>query len=199
MRPGKNYFAKWVFLVFSAGLIVGCGGGQLKKAIYLDTGFQPQGISQIVLLPAVDARVDKSREVDLQKLIRGNGQNILNHKGYQVQFSDNIGEASQIIEDDLKSGDPKWIKQLGPPEARHVMVLVLVDVTAKLTFGSTGNAEVAGFLFDKETGTIVWRDKGIGQVGQGGLLGMAMKGLMAGSAIEVAMGNLMASIPIRPS
>jgi hypothetical protein len=78
------------------------------------------------------------------------------------------------------------------------MVLMLVDVATKLTFGSTGNAEVAGFLYNKEAGTIVWRDKGIGQVGQAGLMFMLMKGAMAGSAIDVAMNSLLSSIPKRP-
>jgi hypothetical protein len=77
------------------------------------------------------------------------------------------------------------------------MVLVLDDVVTKLTFGSTGNAEVSGFLFDKQAGEIVWRDKGIGKVGQGGLLGMAMKAGMDGAAIDAAVGNLIASVPTR--
>ena len=75
------------------------------------------------------------------------------------------------------------------------MVLSLVDVKSKLTFGSTGNAEVAGVMYDKESGTITWRDKGIGQVGQGGLIGMAFKGMMANSAISAALHNLLSSFP----
>ena len=120
-------------------------------------------------------------------------------KDYQVTVSDDLGDGiEQILEDDLREADGEWIKRLGPAKSRWVMVLMLVDVTTKLTFGSTGNAEVAGFLYDKETGTLVWRDKGIGKAGQGGLIGMCMKGMMDEAAISNAMNNLLASIPESP-
>jgi len=196
MSLTRKFFGKWLSLVLIC-VVAGCAA-PLKQAIYLDSGFQPQVINQIILLPAIDARIDRKIEVNIQKQIREAGMEILNNNGYQVSLSDNIGGVTQIIEDDLKFGDPKWIKQLGPSEARYVMVLMLVDVATKLTFGSTGNAEVAGFLYNKEAGTIVWRDKGIGQVGQAGLMFMLMKGAMAGSAIDVAMNSLLSSIPKRP-
>jgi len=75
------------------------------------------------------------------------------------------------------------------------MVILLIDVNTKLTFGSTGTAEVAGFLYDVESEKMIWRDKGIGKAGQGGLVGMLMKGMMDEQAISMANYNLVASIP----
>jgi hypothetical protein len=195
MSPSRKFLGKWLSLVLVC-LVAGCAA-PLKQAIYLDAGFQSQVIDQIVLLPAIDARIDRKIGVNIEKYIRSAGRKILKKKRYQVTLSDNIGEVIQIMEDDLKSGDSTWIKRLGPPDAHYVMVFMLVDVRTKLTFGSTGNAEVAGFLYNKDNGTIAWRDKGIGQVGQGGLMGMAMIGTMAVNAIDIAMTDLLSSMPKR--
>lgn len=195
MNMTRKYFGEWLSLVLIL-LAAGCAI-PVKQAIHLDAEFKAPEISEITLLPTLDLRVDRDVNVDTQKAIREDGMSRLKKKGYQVVLHDNLGGMAEITEYDLKSGDPNWIKRLGPSEARWVMVLVLVDVKTKLTFGSTGNAEVAGFLYDKERGVIVWRDKGIGQVGQGGLVGMMMKGMMDDQAISAAMFNLLSSIPNR--
>jgi hypothetical protein len=98
----------------------------------------------------------------------------------------------------LKAANPTWIGELKPDDARLILVIELIDVQTKTTFGSTGNAEVAGYLFDKDSKKMIWHDKGIGQVGQGGLMGMAMKAGMDEDAIRMALASLMSSIPKRP-
>jgi hypothetical protein len=42
---------------------------------------------------------------------------------------------------------------------------------------------------------MIWKDKGIGKTGQGGLIGMAMVSGMADQAIRMALRDLLASIP----
>jgi hypothetical protein len=190
--PKKKLSLLLVFL-----LLVGCAG-TLKQPIYMAPEFSSQVIDQITLLPALDFRIDKKINVNLQNQIQRAGAKNLDKRKYSVLISEDLGSVEQITEDDLKTADPTWIAQLGPTESRWVMVLCLIDVTTKLTFGSTGNAEVSGVLFDKENKTVVWRDKGIGRAGQGGLLGMAMKGTMDNEAISNAMYNLFASFPKRP-
>ncbi|MEK7274883.1 MAG: hypothetical protein AAB110_06475 [Candidatus Desantisbacteria bacterium] len=44
-----------------------------------------------------------------------------------------------------------------------------------MKLGSTENAELAGYMYDKKAGIVIWHDKGIGQTGLGGLVGMAFK------------------------
>jgi hypothetical protein len=178
-------------------LLVSSCTAPLKPAILRDSAFQESPPSAITLLPAIDVRFDKEIEVNLQKQIRDAAKGLLEKKGYLVRTTSDLTATAGITEDDIKLGLADWIKQL-PSDDRWVMILVLVDVKTQLTFGSTGNAEVAGALFDKVNATTIWRDKGIGKSGQGGLLGMAMKGMMDEQAIAMAVGNLMASIPKRP-
>lgn len=184
----------WLFLLLIVATS-GCFGA--KQAIYLDPTFQQNSPNEITFLPAVDIRADKSIAVDTEKLVRGVASKILQRNGYSVNLTDSLGEISAITEDDLKSSDPAFLKGLGPPEERLVLLIALLDVSSTLTFGSTGNAEIAGFLYDRDRQLILWRDKGIGQVGMGGLIGMALKSLMAEDAIRIAVSDLLRSIPKR--
>jgi len=92
---------------------------------------------------------------------------------------------------------------LGPADARWVMVVCLRDVMSKMARtgifpGSAGNAEMSGYLFDKESGELIWKGKAVGQSGQGGLLGVAIKGTMKGAALNAALSSLFSSMPTRP-
>jgi len=153
-------------------------------------------IGSITLLPVLDARVDKKSNVDLQSL-RKQVESILRKKNYQVTQAENSGGVGEIVEEDLQEAKPEWVKQLGPSQARWVMVIGLSDVATKTTLGSSTNVEVMGFLYDKETATLMWKNRGIGQAGQGGLMGIAMKGLSKGAAFSNALRNLLAAIPKR--
>lgn len=166
-----------------------------KLPIYLEAGFNAQAVGPILMLPPVDARIDKKIEVNFDKQLRDEATKLVAKKGYQIAASPTTDGPADITEDELRTADGEWIKRLGPPEARWVMIVSLIDVTTNLTFGSTGNAEVEGFLYDKEQGTLVWRDKGIGQVGQGGLLGMALISMMDDEAISCALSKLFESLP----
>lgn len=156
-----------------------------------------QAIDQITIIPAVDLRVDKKDNINLDKVAK-NAAGTLKQKRYSTALSDSKGVTGEIAEEDLNDAKPEWVKRLGPVDARWVMVIGLADVHSKMTFGSTGNAELTGFLFDKRDGSVVWKGKGVGQAGQGGLLGMAMKGAMSEAAIDSALVNLFSSIPKAP-
>lgn len=151
---------------------------------------------KIVVLPAVDSRVGLKASVNLED-IQKQVVKLLKKKNYVAEAA-NSGAASEILEEDLKEAKPEWVKKLGPAEARWVMVVCLGDVTSKVKFGSTGNAEVSGYLYDKQDGKLIWKEKGVGQAGQGGLVGMMMKGMMKSAALNSAIYNLMSSVPKRP-
>ncbi|MGA7341199.1 MAG: hypothetical protein WBE72_03200 [Terracidiphilus sp.] len=154
-------------------------------------------IDRIAIIPTVDLRAGKKDNVNLEKLEK-TAEGILKRKNYSATQSGSQGVTGEIAEEDLNDAKPEWVRRLGPPDARWVMVLGLNDVHSKLSFGSTGNAEVVGFLFDKQDGSTLWKGTGIGQAGQGGLLGMAMKGAMSEAAIETAVANLLSTIPKLP-
>jgi hypothetical protein len=153
-------------------------------------------IDQVVVLPVVDNRAGKKDKVSLDSIRKAAIEN-LKHKNYTVTEADKVGTVGDIAEEDLNDANPTWVKRLGPPDSRWVLVIALDDVHSKITFGSTGNAEVVGFLFDSQDGTLVWKGTGVGQAGQGGLMGMAFKGFMSGAALDNAMANLMSGIPKR--
>lgn len=186
--------AAWPILALS--LLAGCYATP-KPAIFWDSRLDPNGIGQIVVLPPVDSRIGRDADIDLETQVRRAGTDALQGRGYDVALGEAPQDLGEIIDEDLKNADPIWIKRLAPPGLRWIMVLELIEVTSQLTFGSTGNAEVAGYLFDAEQGRLVWRDKGIGQVGQGGLIGMALIAQMDDAALSVAMRNLVASLPVR--
>ena len=195
MKYLRRQALNWI-AIFALIIVGGCAGPP-KIPIYLAPGFEISTIDEIGLLPAIDSRIDKTEDVDVQRLLHDDVKEVLEDKGYKITSSTAIDSAAGFSDVTLKSGNADWIRRL-PSDRRWVMILVLADVETKLTFGSTGNAEVAGYLYDKVNGTVAWRDKGIGKIGQGGLIGMMLKGLMAESAISVAMTNLVASIPERP-
>ena len=178
----------------SAALAVtGCAGP--KQALYRNPTFDAAAVSQVALLPIVDSRVDKGEAVDLEKGVREPIKSAIEKRGHSVQFAAGFGEVGTVADVDLQSPDAAWIRKLGTPEERYVMVVMLVDLRSKLTFGSTGNAELSGYLFDRAEGVMLWHDKGIGRAGQGGLLGMAFKGTMAGEALDKAVDDLASSFP----
>jgi hypothetical protein len=191
---------RWRAALVGAGLglvlaSVACGPGGLKTPIHLQPDFQFVSVDRVVVLPPVDLRVDKSYKLDVAGELGGRTLDRLKHRGFAASVASSAGDAGDIAEEDLKDPKAEWVQKLGPSDARWVFVTCLVDLKTRMTFGSTGNAEVSGFLFDREHGTLAWRDKGFGQAGQGGLMGMAMKGSMKGSALNAAFDNLFASVP----
>jgi hypothetical protein len=154
-------------------------------------------IQNILVLPVIDSRAGEKASVNLDKL-QDSAVNVLKKKRYDATATSASGEVGQVVEEDLQDAKPEWVKKLGPADARWVMAVCLRDVTSKMVFGSTGNAELSGYLFDKESGELIWKGKGVGQAGQGGLLGMTMKGAMKGEALSAAIFNLLSSIPTRP-
>ena len=183
-----------LFILLPALIIIGCVA--TKQPIFLSSTFDQQSIGNILVFPTVDMRFNKEPEFPkLDNWIQGVVKDKLSSQKYTFTLGSDSSIIDNITEEDLQEVDAEWIRNLGPSSSRWVMVVVFLDARSKLTFGSTGNAEVAGYLFDKKNGSMLWRDKGIGKVGQGGLLGMLMKGTMLGDAIKKATKDLMKSFP----
>lgn len=172
-----------------------------KQPIFIDPAFHWDSVNTIYILPA-DIRIDKDKNPDkrLQE-IEWAGHRFLKRKGYRTAPEQVKGQqrprltAIDVTEDDLREAQESWVRQLGPEDAHWVFVLALEDAKSHMTFGSTGNAIVMGTLFDKQSGKLVWRAIGIGQVGQGGLLGMAMKSAMMDEAVGTAIQDLCRMVP----
>lgn len=74
----------------------------------------------------------------------------LEDKKYECKLISDRSLVTNITEEDLKNIDSQWVKTLGPSCSRYVMLIALWDARSKLTFGSTGNAEVSLYLLDKQ-------------------------------------------------
>ena len=188
------------FLGFLVVVISGCAI-EPKEPIYLDPAFAEKNICEfVVVLPVFDARKDRSVEIDVNKIVRPYVKEILEDKNYEVLLVSDFGKVANITYDDIEIADPTWINSLGPDDAKWVLLLTLEDLTSVLTFGSAASAEMHGILFDKLSGSIIWKDKGIGRGGQGGILGMLIKGLVTEGAIKESVSDLIRSFPEnRPS
>lgn len=176
---------------------VGCISPPMRPAIHLDGSFDPQRVDTIALLPAVDDRADKTEKVNVQRVVASYAKRALKARGYRLENVPPNETNTQMVKEDIESPSEQWIRQLGPGDMNWIMIVVLDDVSTKLTFGSTGNADLTAYLFDKQASKLVWRDKGVGKLGQGGLVGMAMKGVMAESAIQIAIDHMTFSIPVK--
>ncbi len=190
---------KLTALLFMPVLALLCGCASVpKQADFLAPDFNKQGVDVIACLPTLDLRPDRSRKLDLDAWVLPRLSRLLESLGYvPVLRADRTLIASlqslpskEMLEPALPSFNPKL------PQ-RWILICCLIDSYSKLTLGSTGNAEMSAYLIDTQTGNILWKQNATGQIGQGGLLGMAMKGLMEESAIETAVPNLMKTLPPR--
>lgn len=182
-----------IALIGALFLLEGCAVTQ--PAFYRASEFKPESIGQITLLPAVDARIDKNVAANLEDRLRGEAATILKRKGYAVALSAATRGTAELTNDNLRAADPALTKHLGPPEARWIMVLALIDLNV---VGDTDKVEVSGFLYDKENGTLLWRDTSICLVGrEGGIFNISTNAVMGNIGIAAAADTLLASIPER--
>ena len=167
------------------------------QPLHCAANFHPESMDTVYVMPVVDMRVDKKLTRNLEKLQHWAGKN-LEGKRYNVKEVLDRNFVADVTDEDIKEAAPGWINRLGPAEARWLMLIEVDELSRKLTFGSTGQAEVTLVVLDKQTGMAVWRDKGLGREGQGGLIGMLMVSMMDEAALESAMNQLMCKFPKRP-
>lgn len=190
----KTRGLRLLWCVISVGTMAGCA--TIKPPDFIAPGFSTGAVDQIALLPVIDNRVDKSTKLKLDDWILPMAEKSLDEKGYAYSLYNDQSLVSGITLDALEAKDPDFIAKVGPSSTRWVLLFVLEDSSSKLTFGSTGTAEMSGYLFDKKSKKLCWRDKEVSQVGQGGLIGMLMKGGMEESAIEAAARSILQTLPL---
>lgn len=176
-------------------LISGCA--TTKPADFIMTGFDCTTVDSVSVLPVLDQRIDKSKQLNLDDWVLPIAERSLKKLGYSYNIERNRSLLSNISQDDLEAPTGNFIVSLPPAGSRWILVLALDDSSSKMTFGSTGNAEMSGYLFDKENGQLTWRNKELGRVGQGGLMGMMLKGMMERGAIERATNQMFQTLPNR--
>jgi len=181
-------------IVVCSMALSGCAAA-VKPPTVMVTGFHAGAIDQLVVLPVVDHRIDKSSGLDLDEAVLPLAERSLTDKHYPHTVVRDRAIIEQVTPVVLESPSRDWVSTLGPSGSRWLLLLVVEDASSSLSFGSTGNAEMSGYLFDKEQRTVVWRNKELSRVGQGGLIGMAMKGMMARTAVEAATREMFRALP----
>jgi hypothetical protein len=198
MKTHHLRVATGLILLGLLSLLAGCGSVPTRAPVFVAAGFEPRVVDPIAILTVADLRKDKSVDINVNDIAQKAAKNALTGRKYRVELVPSGPDYTRLSDEDLSHPPAAWIKSLPPSGKRWVMIVGVHDITRKLTFGSTGNAEVSAYLYDKETGTAVWRDKGVGQAGQGGLIGMAMIGMMSQQALEAAVATVFVGLPPRP-
>lgn len=182
------------FILLSILICTGCQTA--KEPLYKSETFKTDKIETIYVLPVADLRFNKDKELPkLDKWVHKIVKDKLKDKKYGCTILSDRSLVSSLTEDELKNFDTQWVKSLGSSESRWIMLFALWDARSKLTFGSTGNAEVSLYMFDKQDGSLIWKDKDVARVGMMGLAGMFMKGSMLGDAVKNAIMQLMINFP----
>jgi hypothetical protein len=177
-------------------LLTGCAT-TLPKPLHSAADFRPECMDTVYILPVVDARPDKTLKLNLAGLQKSTAS-ALKHKRYQVVALPDTHLVAGVTDEDLREPSRDWMQGIGPSGARWVMVLAVGELSRKIVFGSTGNAEVSLAILDKQTCTVAWRDKALGRAGQGGLLGMLMVSAMDDEALAQALNQVIYKIPKKP-
>jgi len=163
---------------------------------YVAADLQAETIGHVSVLPIVDHRVDQSKDLNLEKkyykkLIKKR----VKKAHYDFTIESDPAFIAAVTRDGLEDMNAEMIQQLGPEASRWVLLLTIDDSDSKLGLGSSGTAEVTGYLFDKQSQAVVWQNKELGERSEGGVLGMMMKGAMQQQAVLRAIDIVLKGLP----
>jgi hypothetical protein len=165
---------------------------------HMDASMDVSRIDVLYLLPIADIRLDKSDKISLQKMAMKKHGQALERMGYEVEVIKKKDAVAEISEDDLADLDPGWIRELGPAEARWIMLWVLEDLADReKTYGGAHGAECSGYFFDKQEGKMLWQHQAIYRWGLGGVAGLMFKGMQRQTAVAGCAEALMVQFPTR--
>jgi hypothetical protein len=179
-------------------LMLNCAG-KPKVPIYIDPDLESMGFETVTMLPVVDRRVDKSEEFDVQKDIGDRVVKRLEKKGYTVETAAAFSTQYNIPSEEVAEMEYHELAELGPADAHQLLVVYLDDASGKTGLGYTFKTETTAVLVDKSTGAMLWKDKGIGSMGQGGALGCMMAGATKGESMAQSVKNMMETLPKTPA
>jgi hypothetical protein len=177
--------------------------------------FDTSKVDEVTILSVIDARDDKSKAFQFDKMLPKPTADKLKEKGYKARVVLDPSLVSGITQDAVAKADPDWIKSLGPSDSHWIFVWSVREVshrvaavetpfstptTGLLNWGPKGKSGMSAILFDKTTGTIAWQDEKVMETrAGGGLLGMALAGLVDNDAIEAGFQSITRSFPAKSS
>ena len=177
--------------------LAGCTWAPYEAPDFVSSDFKADKIDYLFVMPILDFRIDKEEQLPPDEWFHEIIQTPLERKNYRYHMIKDRSWIAGIREEKFKKPNPVWLADMGPSEAKWLFFIVIHDVTSKLTLGSTGNAEMSGFIFDKIAGKLVWQNRVAAQTGRGGLLGLALKGTMAETAISIGIHEIIEGLPVK--
>jgi hypothetical protein len=188
-----------IALLALLALVAGCAAPTpYTKPDYLGGTFDAHAVTEVALAPVLDLRVDKSEALELDAWVHASARQFMTRRGYPVRLYADRSLIAALETLPTREEIAARVKDFELPGApRHILVFGLIDAYSKLTFGSTGNAEMVAYLVDTQRREVVLSHKVVSQAGQGGVVGMFMRGLIGRTAIETAAMKLVHSIPPR--
>ena len=205
-------------VVFAAALL-GCEA----KPTYIHPSFDAQQIDRLVVLPPMDARQTPNPDHDFVMMASDATSMLVKHfkffRKYRTVMTSDIGSVASYSPQylpkpadpkkpdsvDPQSVDPSWVKQLGPPTAKWLLVPVVEDISlSNLLIQVSGHAKVSTYLFNKQTGEVWWKEAQRSQMSVGGLTALMSVPLAGGekflverAAVEMAAMGCTKTLPER--
>jgi|GEM_PF-3302600 len=190
-RLSGPIFAVTILATF---FISGCAS--TKTPIFLHPEYANYSVESIYLLPVVDRRIDKTGVIDLEKEIREPIKKSLEKKGYEVFLPAKFSDINDIKVEYVSQMDIKDASDLGPLNAKNILLVYVDDVLDSYAIVAYQcKIEATGSLIEKSDKIELWRDKGIGSSGQGGLISGPLAPLIKLEAISNCIGNLFVTLP----
>jgi hypothetical protein len=187
-----------VICIFGVVLLSGCSTVP-KMPIKLDPNFKSKNIDTIVLMPVVDRRIDKKSKVDFEKVLRIPAKKILEKKGYAVVMPGSFSDNSAITADNVGEMNIGELSNLGPMNERALLFIYVDDVLDDyIVLAYTYKIEATGSLIEKRERIELWRDKGIGKSGQGGLISGPLSSLYQYEANSMCLNDMFCTLPASP-
>lgn len=199
MREKSRIAVCAVLCVFAFAVLNGCSTVP-KMPIKLDPNFASKGIDTIVLMPIVDRRIDKKCKVDFEKTLRMPAKKILARKGYNVIMPAAFNDGGTITADNVGEMNVSELSNLGPANERAILVIYVDDVLDEyVVVAYSYKIEATGSLIEKKERVELWRDKGIGKSGQGGLISGPLSFVYQCEANDMCLNDMLCTLPKNPA
>ncbi|MGD0743703.1 MAG: hypothetical protein ABSA45_00975 [Verrucomicrobiota bacterium] len=177
------------------------GGCATKPPLSVAPGFNPQSIDTLYVLPLANLVPTKNADAKSYTILTRNTKYYFKTRRYNYQFLADPQLVANITAEDVEQAQPDWIKTVGPPEARWVMLFALGDLSkhSNIIIG-TFNVEMDMLVFDKQQGLVMWRDKEVLQTGGLGVVGAVVNTFTPSeNGVETTVLRLLHRFPKRQS
>lgn len=178
-------------------LTLAAAGCVAREPTFINERFAANPSPTITLMPAIDARVDKSGHSikDLQRVVLPSIERQLRRRKYTVVRANYAGSPS---DEALAEMTDQELAQLGPGNGGPMLIFFLHDINVNfMLIAKTVKYEARAVLLDPETNAVLWEDREAGSFGQGGLASGFVP--MGNSAIKGCAEMMMYSMPKRRS